>query len=84
MITNSQTWHAFDKLAMENNVTVSGLARRSGLDATTFNKSKRVFSSGKARWPSMCTVAKVLNALNMTMDDFAHLFQEDSPEQNNN
>jgi len=84
MITNFQTWHAFDKLAMENNVTVSGLARRSGLDATTFNKSKRVFSSGKARWPSMCTVAKVLNALNMTMDDFAHLFQEDSPEQNNN
>ena len=84
MITSFQTWHAFDKLAMENNVTVSGLARRSGLDATTFNKSKRVFSSGKARWPSMCTVAKVLNALNMTMDDFAHLFQEDSPEQNNN
>lgn len=83
MITNSQTWHAFDKLAMENNVTVSGLARRSGLDATTFNKSKRFFSSGKARWPSMCTVAKVLNALHMTMNDFARLFQEDSPQQNN-
>jgi transposase-like protein len=81
MITNSQAWHAFDKLALINNVSVSGLARLSGLDATTFNKSKRTFSSGKERWPSMCTVAKVLNALHMTMIDFAKLFSDDDKSQ---
>lgn len=77
MITNLQTWRAFDKLAVANKISVSGLARRSGLDATTFNKSKRVFPSGKERWPSMCTVAKVLNSLNMTLADFAKYFPED-------
>ena len=77
MITNLQTWRAFDKLALSRNISVSGLARLSGLDATTFNKSKRVFPSGKPRWPSMCTVAKVLNSLNMSLSEFARLFQDD-------
>ena len=76
MITNLQTWQAFDKLAIKNGVSVSCLARRSGLDATTFNKSKRVFPSGKERWPSMCTVAKVLNTLHMTLGDFAEFFPD--------
>ena len=76
MITNTQTWQAFDKLALINNMSVSGLAKISGLDATTFNRSKRVFPSGKERWPSMCTIVKVLNSLHMTMADFARLFPE--------
>lgn len=78
MITNLQTWRAFDRLAVENSLSVSGLARLSGLDATTFNKSKRVFPSGKERWPSMCTVAKVLNSLHMSLADFAELFPDDN------
>ena len=78
MITNSQTWRAFDRLALANKISVSRLAQRSGLDATTFNKSKRIFPSGKERWPSMCTVAKVLNSLHMTLGDFARFFPDDS------
>ena len=77
MITNSQTWRAFDRLALANKISVSGLAKLSGLDSTTFNKSKRIFPSGKERWPSMCTVAKVLNSLNMTLSDFAKYFPDD-------
>ena len=76
MITNTQTWQAFDKLALINNMSVSGLAKLSGLDATTFNRSKRIFPSGKERWPSMSTIVKVLNSLHMTMADFARLFPE--------
>jgi len=76
MITNLETWAAFDKMAMLNNVSVSGLALRSGLNSTTFNKSKRVFSTGKERWPSMSTLVKVLNSLNMSFADFAKLFPE--------
>ena len=77
MITNSQTWRAFDRLALANKISVSGLEKLSGLDSTTFNKSKRIFPSGKERWPSMCTVAKVLNSLNMTLSDFAKYFPDD-------
>ena len=80
MITNFQTWAAFDQLAQSNNISVSGLAKRSGLNSTTFNKSKRVFPSGKERWPSMCTVAKVLNALHMSLGDFAKFFPDQSNE----
>lgn len=77
MITNLQTWEAFDKIAAMNNISVSGLALRSGLNSTTFNKSKRVFPTGQARWPSMCTLVKVLNTLNMSFADFAKLFPKD-------
>ena len=77
MITSAQTWRAFDKLATDNHISVSCLARISGLDATTFNRSKRIFPSGKERWPSMCTVAKVLNSLHMTLGEFAKLFTDD-------
>ena len=77
MITNLETWEAFDKIAAMNNISVSGLALRSGLNSTTFNKSKRVFPTGQARWPSMSTLVKVLNTLNMSFSDFAKLFPKD-------
>jgi len=77
MITNLETWAAFDKMATLNHVSVSALALRSGLNSTTFNKSKRVFPTGKERWPSMSTLVKVLNSLNMSFADFAKLFPDD-------
>ena len=36
-----QVWEAVDKLANINGLSPSGLAKKAGLDATTFNKSKR-------------------------------------------
>lgn len=78
MITNLQTWAAFDKMAKLNHISLSALALRSGLNSTTFNKSKRVFPTGQERWPSMCTLVKVLNTLNMSFADFAKLFTEDN------
>ena len=41
-----------------------GLPRESGLDPTTFNKSKRITPDGRARWPSTESVAKALAATN--------------------
>ena len=74
LITHGQTWKALDNLAAANNMSASGLAVRCGLNATTFNKSKRVFSDGKPRWPSLCTIAKVLNTLHMSVSDFGSFF----------
>jgi hypothetical protein len=47
-----------------------GLAKRAGLDATTFNKSKRVSPEGRPRWPSLESLAKILATTGVTPMDF--------------
>ena len=66
-------WRALDTLAAEHGMSASGLARRSGLDATTFNPSKRTLSDGRARWPSTESLAKVLDATGASLGDFSAL-----------
>lgn len=63
-------WRAIDALAAENGLSASGLAKRSGLDATTFNPSKRRMPDGRARWPSTESVAKVLDATGASLETF--------------
>ena len=66
-------WRALDTLAAENGLSVSGLARASGLDPTTFNPSKRCMPDGRARWPSTESLAKVLNATGASLEAFTAL-----------
>jgi phage repressor protein C with HTH and peptisase S24 domain len=66
-------WRAIDTLAAERGLSASGLARRAGLDATTFNQSKRATADGRARWPSTESVSKVLGAADATLEEFATL-----------
>lgn len=66
-------WRALDTLAAEHGLSASGLARRAGLDPTAFNLSKRRMPDGRARWPSMETLAKVLGATDTTLEDFTAL-----------
>ena len=66
-------WRALDTLAAENGLSASGLARRSGLDATTFNPSKRYMPDGRARWPSTESIAKVLDATGASLEVFTAL-----------
>ena len=70
---HEDVWRALDTLAAEHGLSASGLARRSGLDATTFNPSKRKMADGRARWPSTESLAKVLNATGSTLDAFTAL-----------
>jgi phage repressor protein C with HTH and peptisase S24 domain len=66
-------WRALDTLAAEHGLSASGLAKRSGLDATTFNPSKRRMPDGRARWPSTESLAKVLGATGASLEDFTAL-----------
>jgi len=66
-------WRALDTLAAEHGLSPSGLARRAGLDPTAFNISKRRMPDGRARWPSMETLAKVLDATGTKLDQFTAL-----------
>ena len=73
ILTHAQVWTALDRLAERAGMSPSGLARRAGLDATTFNKSKRVMADGRERWPSTESISKVLAATNSTIETFMQL-----------
>src|SRR6266576_3627796 len=73
MLTHDQIWTALDRLAERAGLSPSGLARRSGLDPTTFNKSKRITLDGHDRWPSTESLAKALAASGSSIDTFVQL-----------
>ncbi len=66
-------WRAMDTLAAEAGMSPSGLAKRAGLDPTTFNRSKRTMPDGRPRWPSTESLAKALTAAEADLETFAHL-----------
>ncbi|MEO5374698.1 MAG: helix-turn-helix transcriptional regulator [Alphaproteobacteria bacterium] len=70
MLRHADIWTAIDRLAREHGLSASGLARRSGLDPTTFNKSKRVTRDGRPRWPSTESIAKILESTGASLEQF--------------
>lgn len=79
MLTHSQIWAALDALAEREGLSPSSLAKRAGLDPTTFNRSKRKNATGQLRWPSTESIAKVLAATDTSIDDFLHLIVQGEP-----
>src|SRR5712692_9353351 len=73
MLTHAQIWNALDRLAARAGLSASGLAKKSGLDPTTFNKSKRITPDGCQRWPSTESVSKALAATSSSIDTFVQL-----------
>jgi len=76
MLTHAQIWNALDRLAARSGLSASGLAKKAGLDPTTFNKSKRITPDGRARWPSTESVAKSLAATSTSIDIFVQLIDD--------
>ncbi len=79
-LSHAQIWSALDRLAEQAGLSASGLAKKSGLDPTTFNKSKRVTADGRERWPSTESIAKALAATASSIDHFVQLIG-DHPQQ---
>jgi phage repressor protein C with HTH and peptisase S24 domain len=75
MLTHAQIWGALDRLAARAGLSASGLAKKAGLDPTTFNKSKRITPDGRPRWPSTESVAKSLAATGCSVDTFVQLIE---------
>lgn len=73
MLSHDRIWAAIDTLAKQHDLTPSGLAKRAGLDSTTFNKSKRFAADGRARWPSTESIAKIIEATGSSIDQFTDL-----------
>src|ERR1700733_8235036 len=73
MMKHEDIWRAIDALAAENGLSASGLAKKAGLDPTTFNKSKRRTGDGHERWPGTESVSKILNATGASLEAFTAL-----------
>ena len=78
MLTHKDIWDGIDALAMRNGLSPSGLARRAGLDATTFNVSKRHSRHGRQRWPSTESISKILDATGWNLEEFVGLVRHDA------
>ncbi|WP_192179191.1 S24 family peptidase [Mesorhizobium amorphae] len=75
MLSHDRVWAAIDALAERYSLSASGLARRAGLDSTAFNKSKRLSSDGRPRWPSTESLAKIIEATGASLDEFTGLVE---------
>ena len=78
MLTHAQIWNALDRLAERAGLSASGLAKKAGLDPTTFNRSKRITADGRPRWPSTESISKALAATGSSMDSFVQLITDRS------
>ena len=70
---HEDVWRALDTLAAESGLSASGLAKKSGLDPTTFTPSTRTMPDGRPRWPSTESLAKVLDATGASLEAFTAL-----------
>lgn len=70
MLSHSKIWASIDIAAKNSGLSASGLAKRAGLDPTSFNKSKRYAPDGRPRWPSTESIAKVIEAVGIEIDEF--------------
>ena len=74
-LTHAKIWRGLDALAKREGLSPSGLARRAGLDPTSFNPSKR-YGPGtppRPRWPSTESVMRVLESSHVSLGEFAIL-----------
>lgn len=69
MITQEDIWCVIDDIARKHGISASRLAIISGLDATVFNKSKRI----NGHYPSFRTIVSILNNTNISMCDFGQM-----------
>lgn len=79
-LTHRRLWDAIDGIAERNGLSASALAQRAGLSSTAFNKSKRVTSDGRPRWPSTESIAKILEATGTELADLLRLVAEGGPD----
>ena len=75
MFTHKQVWAAIDTIADRYGFSASGLAKKSGLDPTSFNPSKRHGPDGRPRWPTTESIAHVLDASGASVEEFIDLLE---------
>lgn len=75
MIKHDSLWMAIDRLAEQKGVSVSALAKRAGLDPTSFSPSKRTLH-GRPRWPSTESLVQLFRAVGIDFHEFLALAEK--------
>lgn len=75
-LTYAEIWKGIENLADSKGLSLSAMAVKAGLDPTSFNKSKRIGTDGRKRWPSTESMNKLLHATNTTIFEFMELAGE--------
>lgn len=70
-------WGSIDEIAKEKKTTLPRLALAAGLDQSTFSHARR-----KRNWMSLKTLARVLNAHDITLREWARMVDETVPNPN--
>ncbi|MDF1748397.1 MAG: S24 family peptidase [Alphaproteobacteria bacterium] len=70
-------WLGIDHLADQVGVSPARLARMAGLDQAVFSAGRRRKPDGELRWPSMESLAKVLQVSNVSLGDFVNYMHGD-------
>lgn len=78
MLSHETIWSAIDTLAKRHQLTPSALAKRAGLDPTSFNKSKRFGPDGRKRWPSTESVSRCWRRRGQASTSFWLCFRQDA------
>ncbi len=73
MFSHKQVWNAIDVIAERYGFSPSGLAKKAGLDPTSFNPSKRIGPNGRPRWPTMESISSVLQASGASVDEYMEI-----------
>jgi phage repressor protein C with HTH and peptisase S24 domain len=73
MLSHERVWAVIDQLAERYAMSASALAKKAGLDPTTFNKSKRTSADGRPRWPSTESLSKIMEATGSNIDELFQL-----------
>lgn len=75
-VSAEQLWRTLERIAAMKGLSISGLARRAGLEASSFNRCKR-HRRGKTGWISVRTLFGVLRAADMSLAEFERMLLED-------
>jgi phage repressor protein C with HTH and peptisase S24 domain len=77
-LSHPRVWAAIDRLAERYGFSASGLAKKAGLDPTSFNRSKRLGPDGRPRWPSTESIAKILHVTGASVEEYIALLDAKS------
>jgi len=77
-MTHSELWGGICNLADHFNISCSKLAKISGLDPTTFNRSKYTVKNGQPRWISTCSLSRIMDATGISLSEFATFLPSDT------
>lgn len=73
---HSKLWSAIDTIADLNNITVSRLAILCGLDATAFNKSKRI-SVARERFASSESLSRIKIITGLSWEELGRIIDKE-------